>query len=102
MSRKIDLTKPLSEEDREYLELRDRKYDLLLNQQYLDEGKASAQQQQSAASPDDGMKDGDDPSDFSVAEVNAYLESLDQSSEEYSRVWQAEENGKARKGILED
>lgn len=46
------------------------------------------------------LASGGNPADFTVAEVNAYLESVGDESDEYDRVLNAEAEGKARTGIL--
>ena len=53
---------------------------------------------------DDGMKEGDDPSDYTVDEVKAYLSTLDddQDGDEIERVLTVERGAKARTGILGD
>lgn len=48
---------------------------------------------------DEKMKAGDDPADFTVDQVNAYLATAD--DDEKTRVLAAEQEGEARKGILE-
>ena len=50
---------------------------------------------------DTAMKAGDDPKDFTVTQVNDYLNTLSGTEdEEHQRVLQAERDGEARKGIL--
>lgn len=46
------------------------------------------------------LADGGDPGDFTVAEVTAYLATLDPEDAEYERIIQAETDGKGRTGIL--
>lgn len=118
--REIDYSQPLSEEDEAYLRER-------LSNEQVDHLKAKAAGEQfvgsstqladptgalvhaEGARQDQGeggstpqepkvMGEGDDPADFTVDQVNAYLEEA--SEEEVDRVLEAERAGEARKGIL--
>lgn len=98
MSRKLDLSKPLSEADIKRLRAR---YPL----QYVNHmvARANGGEFDSAQSDDQepqGMQDGDDPGDFTVDEVVAYLSQPDLSDEERDRVLEVEADGQARVGIL--
>jgi hypothetical protein len=116
MARKIDYTKPLSEEDEAYLRQR------LPNEQvdYLkarasgetttqtrllselvgsDSALRHAEGARTGSDEEKKMQDGDDPADFTVPQVNAHLQTADEDERE--RVIEAEEDGEARKGILE-
>src|SRR5690606_6715160 len=61
-----------------------------------DEGEG---EEAGGAAPE-SMGAGDDPADFTVEQVNDYLSTLDPESPEYIRVMEAEQNGKARVGII--
>jgi hypothetical protein len=70
-------------------------------------GNVGDQEQHVAgATPEGGeavMKEGDDPGDFTVAQVNAYLDGLGEDDKrEVGRVLRAEKKGQARKGIVGD
>lgn len=122
--REIDYTQPLSEEDEAYLRER------LSNEQVDHmKAKAAGEQftgQSTMLADPDGalvhaegarqdavsvapasapgepkvMQGGDDPADYTVDQVNAYLEKLDPDEDEYARVIDLETAGEARKGIL--
>lgn len=117
--REIDYSQPLSEEDEAYLRER-------LSNEHVDHLKAKAAgaefvsatpvmladpdgalvhaenarvEGEGATAPEPKvMGEGDDPADFTVDQVNAYLEEA--SEEEVDRVLDAEREGEARKGIL--
>lgn len=121
--RDIDFSKPLSEEDEAYLRERlpnervdhikaqagggDTSDDsrALLNELVAPDGALAASEAARAdAGSDPGgarvMTAGDDPNDFTVDQVNAYLKTA--SDEEKERVLQAERDGQARKTIVGD
>lgn len=95
MSRKSDLSKPLSEEDVAFLQTR-------LPQSKVDRLVALSHEGDPGLDLIGNPEEEEfDPDGHSVDEVVEYLEQLDPSGEEYARVLAVEENGKARKGILE-
>lgn len=122
--REIDYTKPLTEDDEEYLRERmpNERVDYIKAKAAGDEFTGGVRFQdpegalahaQSATLDGDQkeapgenqepqlpleMQEGDDPADYTVEQVKAYLE--DASDEEHDRVIAAEEQGEARKGIL--
>lgn len=116
--RKIDYDKPLSAEDVAYLQERlpneqvshlvaraggtQEDATALIGSLVDPEGALAAARAAEGGSSDSSdesaMKEGDDPDDFNVAQVNAHLESA--SDEEKERVLQAERDGQARKGIV--
>lgn len=122
--REIDYSQPLSEEDEAYLrerlsnEIVDHLKAKAAGEQFAGSGTVLAdpdgalvhaeqarQDAASGATPTAGsepkvMQEGDDPADFTVDQVNIYLETLDPDEDEYARVIEAESAGEARKGIL--
>ena len=117
--REIDYSQPLSEEDEAYLRerLSNEQVDHLkakaAGEQFVGsstqladptgalvhaEGARQGQGDGGAAPEPKVMQEGDDPADFTVDQVNAYLEEADE--DEVDRVLEAERQGEARKGIL--
>lgn len=98
MAREIDLSKPLSKEDKEYLLSRH-------TVEYVDRVVAIAGETKSASrlSEEDligerGSESDFDPGKHTVEEVNEYLASA--SAEEKERVLAAEKDGRARSTIV--
>lgn len=119
--REIDYTKPLSEDDEAYLRERlpnelvehmkakaaGSEFESGIPAQLVDPTGALAGSETARTEAEgngDGeqepkvMGEGDDPADFTVDQVNAYLENAEE--DEVERVLEAERDGEARKGIL--
>ena len=93
MSKKLDLSdlSKLSADDLNYALQR---Y-MITEEEFISAGGSVASDEDESSE----MSAGDDPSNFKVAQVKAYLETAD--DDEFARVISAEKKGEARKGILD-